>query len=230
MIISHKYKFIFLKTSKTAGTSIEIALSKFCGPDDIITPISPKDEELRRSLGYPGPQNHTSAIWGYTIFDILKMIYKRRKKIRFYNHIPARKVKAYIGKEVWDSYYKFCFERNPWDRVVSQYYWRNKSEPRPPMAKFLESKHIRVLKKRGFGVYTIHGKIAADKICKFENIVEELNTIRKKLGIPEMLDLPRAKSSSRQDKRSYREILGEGDKNKIAKIFQDEINLLGYEW
>lgn len=29
MIISHKNRFIFLKTEKTAGTSIEIALSKF---------------------------------------------------------------------------------------------------------------------------------------------------------------------------------------------------------
>ena len=50
MIISHKYKFIFFKVSKTAGTSIEIALSEFCGPDDIITPISPKDETKRHHL------------------------------------------------------------------------------------------------------------------------------------------------------------------------------------
>ena len=40
MIVSHKHKFIFLKTKKTAGTSIELALTKLCGDDDIITPLT----------------------------------------------------------------------------------------------------------------------------------------------------------------------------------------------
>jgi predicted chitinase len=38
MIISHKYKFIFIKTRKTAGTTIEYNLSKYLGNDDIIAP------------------------------------------------------------------------------------------------------------------------------------------------------------------------------------------------
>ena len=37
MIISHKHKFIFFKTRKTAGSSIQVELAKYCTYDDIIT-------------------------------------------------------------------------------------------------------------------------------------------------------------------------------------------------
>ena len=47
MIVSHSRKFIFLKTRKTAGTSLEIALSKYCGPEDILAPIN-FDEGMRQ--------------------------------------------------------------------------------------------------------------------------------------------------------------------------------------
>ena len=229
MIISHKYKFIFLKVSKTAGTSTEIALSKYCGSDDIITPVSPEDEKTRRDLGYPGPQNYLSQIWDYGIRDVAKRLLKGEEKARFRNHISAKKVKAYIGEQVWNSYYKFCFERNPWDRIISQYYWRYRSEPRPTISEFVGSKSPLCLKRKGFELYTIDGQVAVDKVCRFENLSEELEVIRKQFGIPEKLELPRAKSGYRKDKRSYRDILGEEEKVKIAELFRDEINLMGYE-
>ena len=58
MIISHKYKFIFLKTTKTAGTSVEISLSRFCGDDDIITPIDFADEAIRQPVSYTHLRAH----------------------------------------------------------------------------------------------------------------------------------------------------------------------------
>ena len=39
MIVSHKHKFIFIKTKKTASSSTECALSAVCGPDDILTDL-----------------------------------------------------------------------------------------------------------------------------------------------------------------------------------------------
>ncbi|NEQ36330.1 MAG: hypothetical protein F6K40_08560 [Okeania sp. SIO3I5] len=57
MIISHKYKFIFLKTIRTAGTSVEIYLSRFCGDNEVITPISWEDKAIRKLPGKK-PQNY----------------------------------------------------------------------------------------------------------------------------------------------------------------------------
>ena len=44
MIISHKHKFIFIKTFKVSGTSMEIALSRYTGKKDILTPLNLEDE------------------------------------------------------------------------------------------------------------------------------------------------------------------------------------------
>ena len=182
MIISHKYKFIFLKTNKTAGTSIEIALSKFCGPKDVITPISLEDEEIRKELGYRGPQNYLSPPWDYTYKDIAAFLKKGQRAHRFYNHISASEVKAHVGQQLWDDYFKFCVERNPWDRLVSLYYWKHKAKPLPTFSEFIASDNPLILKRKGFELYTIDGQIAVNKVCRLENISEELETIRSQLG------------------------------------------------
>jgi len=54
MILSHRYRFIFLKTMKTAGASVEMSISRFCGLDDIITPITPSDAVIRLATGGGG--------------------------------------------------------------------------------------------------------------------------------------------------------------------------------
>ena len=222
MIISHKYRFIFIKTSKTAGTSMEIALSKFCGDQDIITPISLRDERTRQHLGYRGPQNYRFEIDRSTIQE------DANRRLRFSPHVGARQIRRRIGVDIWDNYFKFCLERKPWDRVISYYYWRCQSEPRPTLSDFIESDGLGRLKRLGIGLYTLNREVAVDRVCLYENMPIELETIRLQLGLPEPLNLPRAKSTTRKDRRSYREILSEADKVRIAGQFSDEIELFNY--
>ena len=76
----------------------------------------------------------------------------------------------------------------------------------------------------------IDGEIAVDKICKFETLTEDLEAVRKQIGLPEALELPQAKSQYRKTKQHYRNILTDADKSRIADLFHDEIKMLGYEW
>lgn len=209
MILSHQHKFIFIKTQKTAGTSIEIALSSLCGDDDIITQIFAEDEETRRSLGYRGPQN--DVIGGRQLF---------------YNHMPAAHIRAVVGDEVWSTYFKFCFERNPWDKVISLYFWRNQTLPRPTIAEYIRSGHVASVS--GFPRYTIGGRIAVDRVCFYERLEQELARIQRELNLPPIPALPRAKSGFRVDRRPYYEILSPEDMAAIAEIFAWEISQFGY--
>jgi hypothetical protein len=106
VIVSHRHRFIFLKTKKTAGTSLEIALAGVCGPEDVITPIPDVDEAERRRLGHRGPQNTAVPVGLYRSQDLLQLALHRRR-LAFTNHTPALEARQLVGREVWESYYKF---------------------------------------------------------------------------------------------------------------------------
>ena len=63
MIISHKYKFIFVKTGKVAGTSVEMALRPYLGKNDVVTPVDSRDEKFATDKGIPGPKNYGQNYW-----------------------------------------------------------------------------------------------------------------------------------------------------------------------
>ncbi len=215
MILSHLHRFIFIKTMKTAGTSVEIALSRHCGPDDIITPITPGDEETRQAAGGRGPQNFEGPTAG-------------SDQPLFFNHMSGAAIRDLVGDDVWDNYYKFCIERNPWERVVSLYYFRNREEPRLPIADFIERPVVANLQQRGSDLYMIDGVVAVDRIIRYESLVSELEEVRLSLGIPEPLHLPQAKAGFRPDRLKYGDLMTDDDIARVGEIFSREIELLGY--
>lgn len=229
MIISHKHKFIFIKTQKTAGTSVEIALSAICGSDDIITAISPEDEKTRKSLGFLSAQNTDVSPSRFSIMDLYQKLVKK-KEVIYFNHVSAKKIRRWIGSSIWEDYYKFSIERNPWDKVISHYYWKGGDDRFETIENYLQSRVVSRIK--GGNQYCIGNNVAVDHLYQFEDLNGMMQDLTQRLGLTESLQLPKkkAKSSSRTDKRHYRDILNPQDAHTITRLFAREIELLKYQF
>lgn len=226
MIISHKHRFIFIKTRKTAGTSIDIALSKVCGDEDIITDCGlPEDRELREVCGGKPTQN-IYYDGKYTFRHWLEYI-RKRKKIHFKEHLPAEKAKKMLGHDTWNRYFKFCVERNPWDKALSLYYWRTRDMDSPPsFINFLRSCKHKHLSNWYF--YTINDELAVDYVVQYAELTKELENIAQKLRFTKPVELPRAKGGYRSIKNKQQKLIGKNETNIIEKICHKEIKCFGY--
>ena len=228
MIISHKHKFIFVKTTKTAGTSIEIALSEFLGPEDVITPIISADEKTRAEFGFRGPQNYKVRLSRYGALDWLRVL-KNRRRIKYFHHIPAQRIKRYVGKKVWDEYSVFCFERNPYDKAVSRYFWDMAGFKKSvPMDDYFAAVSPTLLSN--WHLYTGNGKLIVDFVGRFENLKEDLEFIRNRIGLPHPLELPRAKGQVRKEKKDYRDLLSDQSRAVVEKVCEREIEMFSYTY
>lgn len=49
----------------------------------------------------------------------------------WYNHMPAKEIRALTGQATWDEYYKFCVVRNPFDEMVSLWWFINSKQEFP---------------------------------------------------------------------------------------------------
>jgi hypothetical protein len=228
MIVSHAHKFIFLKTKKTAGTSIELALSELCGPDDVITPLAEVDEAQRD--GKRGAQNwRLHGWWGSP-----RPLWERRwfkftaEDYGFYNHMPATKAKALLDDDkAWRGYFKFAFDRNPWDRQVSWYHHRYRREDTPPpFAEFMKSdKHARI---DNYDIYAIDGDLAVDFVGRFESLEQDLKHALDQVGLSLDKPLPRAKAMFRRSSAPYRDYYDGDTRAMVGDWYAREIALLAY--
>jgi len=228
LIISHKYKFIFIKTLKTAGTSIEVFLSQCCGEDDIFTPIWPHIEPHRsrnfRDIWNPIPEIIENR--GIGLKSTLRSLLHRNK---YYNHIPALTVRARVSRKVWNSYFKFSVERNPWDKTLSHYHMDNeRAGGGISLEEYIERGSFCI----NYPLYTDHkGTIILDKVIKYESLAEQLSQVFDKLGIPFDGSLGiRAKSDHRKDRRPYQKVFTREQSVIIKKAFIKEIDIHRYEF
>ena len=206
MIISHKHNFIFVKNLKTAGTSLEIFLSTFCGTNDVITPFwFLPDEKLRIEHNSPQPKNYfVRKKWSsYNKRELYDLFWKRKfanSKI-ITEHSSLTEAKEFLAHKNFNSYIKVATIRNPWDQAVSYYKWSLHRGNTHSFEEFLMSYPADMWNKM-----VVDGKPEIDYIIRFENLYEDINLLLKRLNInTNTISLPYAKTGIRK-KKSYNEM------------------------
>ena len=247
MIISHRHKFVFLKPRKVAGTSVEVALARHCGEEDIVTPIGTFDPEWDEDqYAHPGKK------WpGYG------------------RHATLRRVRKQVGEELWGDYFKFAITRNPWDLVVSQYFWATRRDGgqgyKGAIGRSLKRfwthpvrvrKNVRTLGMSlaqaflkldvvTFDFFVTHmlryyepndpfyfdrsGSVGLDFLIRYEDLENDFLSVCARIGLPPTA-LPSLKTKSRQKRRHYSTYYDARRKELVAKMYHRHIEHFGYRF
>lgn len=222
VILCHEHRYVFIKTRKTAGTSVEIALAEHTGPNDVLTQLgSSKDNEDRQRRGADA-QNQAIPVRRYGAAEWRKLVVKRQRSA-FRSHMPARDVRRFVGRRTWDGYFTFAIARNPWETAVSAYAWQKKYRGvEVPFGKFIEGS---TGLWHNWPLYTVDDDVIVDEVIRYDELASSLASIVSRLGLPR-LDIPRAKSGLRKD--PYQASYTEADRALVADVCRKEIEHFGW--
>jgi hypothetical protein len=229
VIVSHRHKFVFVKTHKTAGSSLEVALGRECGDDDVVSHM-----EDNIASGIPRNYGPTSRLGpAYNRHKLLRKIVHRHSPLLgayYYEHMPAWRIRELLGEARWAEYFCFCFERNPWDKVVSYYLWKKHGQGRAmlPFADYLERKAHRL--PMDSALYCDDKGLLVDRVFEFRELPAALAELRERLGLELPEPLPLEKTGVAVERKPYSEYYDEGSRARVATLFAREIELMGYRF
>jgi len=152
------------------------------------------------------------------------------------SHLSAEEyVKCgYLEADEFERLFKFTFVRNPWERIVSEYRYRNYFLHRS-FRDFLlhrvpapgwDDKYRHVMPQYDM-LHDQEGRLLVDFVGRFENLQQDFATVCQRLGLANAL-LPHCNSSdkkSRNLKRGVRNWLysnGENHKQHYSEFYDEE--------
>jgi hypothetical protein len=209
MLISHTHRFIFVHIPKTGGMSVKQTLQ----------PYAHRAERYHWNRLLDGLGIRVNYIGPATMR-------------RFRKHATARQIRRHLPAEIYDSYFKFAFVRNPWDRMVSYYHFMI-SEPehhRHRRVKSMQSfeEYLRYEIRRGKAsqkrlITDVSGRLLVDFVGRYECLPDDFGQVCRQVAIP--FDLGHCNKSTHRD---YREYYQPDTIQLVQEHFREDIEFFGY--
>jgi len=217
MPISHKYKIIFVHIPKAGGSSVEQALG-------IRGQNNKGSLRLKRNILF-GKQS-----WRFG------SIYLKEKALQ---HLTAGEIKKEIGKDLFDRYFKCSFIRNPFDRVISDWFHMKRKFDRQLSLKGYLLNYVLATRKKLFKrklyddhfieqhkfIYDNNGKLLVDFLGRFENMEDDWKEICKLAGLT--TNLPRVRVSNHED---YKKYFDNETKALCENLYSRDLTLFNYKF
>jgi Sulfotransferase family len=205
MIISHRKRFIFFAVPKTATHAVRHALRMQMGPDDL------------EQVAFINPR---------------KFPFPELRDIR-HGHISAREIRPVIGEDVFSSYFKFAFVRNPYDRFISYcaFMGRNgefQAEPQRFMYWLVDQAkppYPLLLRPQTDFLVDEDETLAMDCVGRTEHLQADYNRICARLGFTPT-PLERVNASQHRD---YRDYYDPPLQQWVAAFYARDFAMLGYK-
>jgi len=205
VIISHKHRFIFFAVPKTATHAIRQALRVHLDDGDW----------------------EQQVLFGEQYLPIPSLAAMR------HGHISVSQLRPHLKDDLWHSYTKFGFVRNPFDRYISTCFFLNRgksgfeSQAVPFMKRALTIQQFRrriLVTPQYRQLSHADGSIGLDIVGRYETLQESYDEICSRIGIPGT-DLERKNPSSHASYRSYYD----GDLvQQVSDFYKDDFRMFGY--
>jgi hypothetical protein len=157
-------------------------------------------------------------------------------------HLTAKEIIKIIGYHKWNRAYKFTVVRNPWDKVVSHYQYRiktNQTNMQSNPISFSEwVKFTYGLEKNKFyydqpkmfmpqvdWLLDHNEQLNLDLICKFENLEDDFEKVTQVIGCSSLL--PHLNPSKRAN---YQDFYDSETKKIVEEWFKQDLELFGYQF
>jgi len=217
MLLSLKYRFLFVHIAKTGGTSVRAAW---------------------QGLRWRDP-------WYYPMFlcSRLSSLSGHRIATKLPRHAKVVAAKELLPREVFEELFKFAFVRNPWDLQVSSFHHIRRERPQylgghEDFEGFLRWKldpdrpyqyHIDTsIELQSDYLIDLHGQVVVDFIGRYERLPEDYAEACRRIGIPAPA-LPHERRASDR-KKDYRTYYTDETAELVARRFARDIELLGYRF